>query len=89
MSARFPNESFEQYRIRRKTENIPKETILVEGNGYNREMHRKILSQAKKELASARSRGYSDSEILQALREGSQVQKKYADFIEYFIMKAG
>ena len=85
---RLENETFEQYRKSLREEARPVGTFTP-GEGFNRDQHRKMLAQAKKELSRARARGYSDAQILEALHSGTKEQKAYAEYIEYFIMKAG
>lgn len=92
---RLPTETIDEYRERRKKENsadkahLNGKIVTEKHSGFSREVHREILNTAKKELKKARSMGFSDVGILEALRTGNQAQKQYADYIEYFIMKAG
>jgi len=86
---RQEGETFEQYRASLAGEGRSPKGVLTLGDGFNRERHRKMLAQAKKELAAARARGYSDEQILEALMTGTDEQKVYAQYIDFFILKVG
>lgn len=53
----------------------------------NRDQLIQCRNRAMIEVSTARGMGFSDEEILAALREGNEAQKAYADFIEHEIMK--
>lgn len=55
----------------------------------NREQYRKMWLTAYKEFRRAKKRGFSDVEILEALRSGDESQRLYAQFIENEIIPRG
>lgn len=55
----------------------------------NREQYRKMWLTAYKEFMRAKKRGFSDVEILEALRSGDESQRLYAQFIENEIIPQG
>lgn len=55
----------------------------------NREQYRKMWRTAYKEFRRAKKRGFSDVEILEALRSGDESQRLYAQFIENEIIPRG
>ena len=88
-TGRRENETLDEYRKRRTTKTFETKKMLggrkveVKNSVFSREMHRNVLRRAKKELARARARGYSDNEILEALRSGDEAMKMYADYIDF------
>lgn len=69
------------------TKKKPVQTVAL--TGFSREKHRKLLQQARREVKRARSYGLSDQEIIDALKGGDEHHQAYAQYIEFFIMKAG
>ena len=57
--------------------------------GMNREQYRKMWLTAYKEFRRGKEEGFSDVEILEALRSGDDPQRLYAQFIEMKLSPRG
>ena len=100
MCTRRPNESFEDYKARRREEQkatanrllcCPSfgshdEVVLCKKYNMNRHQFRKTRIRATREYKTAKELGYSDTEILDALYTGDLAQAAYAKFIEHEIV---
>jgi hypothetical protein len=92
---RLPNETFEEYKERRKLEQKAIDNRIERGPILNDEPHRlceqyglspsgyvEMLASATKEYKAARDSGLIDAEILDALKSGTLGQQIYAKFLE-------
>lgn len=93
--SRRADETFEQFRGRRKQENLEARakqrgiftpSVPTQRMVMNREAHVQMLEIARQELKAARKQGFTDKEIIEALKTGDESQKIYAQYIEFFIL---
>lgn len=93
--SRLPEESFEDYKARRKLEHKATANRLIncpvlndvphrinEEYGISRDGYIEMLATAKKEYKEAVDSGLTDDEILSELKKGTLGQQLYAKFIE-------
>lgn len=91
MLNRLENETREEYKARLKFQNEVMDVSFKrhEQYGLDRNGYLETFFTGQLELKAARSQGYTDEQILEALKKGDPSQISYGKFIEQEILKRG